>query len=42
VRLNVFNVTDEVYYYGAYQNSPSRVLPGQPRSAMVTLRYKFD
>jgi catecholate siderophore receptor len=42
VRLNVVNLTDEVYYYGGYNNSPNRVLPAQPRSAFVTLRYNFD
>jgi catecholate siderophore receptor len=42
VRLNLMNLTDEVYYYGGYNNSPNRVLPGQPRSAFVTLRYNFD
>jgi len=42
IRLNLFNLTDEMYYYGAYQNSPNRVLPAQPRSGQVTLKYKFD
>ena len=42
VRLNVFNLTDEEYYYGGYQNSPSRVLPGAPREAQITLVYRFD
>ena len=41
VRFNVFNVFDETYYYGGYNNSPSRVLPGQPRAFDVTLRYNF-
>jgi catecholate siderophore receptor len=41
VRLNFMNLTDEVYYYGGYQNNPNRVLPGQPRSTFVTLRYNF-
>jgi catecholate siderophore receptor len=42
LRLNVYNLTDELYYYGAYQNSPSRVLPGAPREAHLTLAYRFD
>jgi len=42
IRLNLFNLTDELYYYGAYQNSPNRVLPAQPRSGQVTLSFKFD
>jgi catecholate siderophore receptor len=41
IRLNFMNVTDEVYYYGGYQNSPNRVLPGQPRSTFLTMRYNF-
>jgi catecholate siderophore receptor len=42
IRLNVYNLTDELYYYGGYQNSPSRVLPGVPLSAAVTMRYSFN
>jgi len=42
VRLNAYNLTDKLYYVGGYQNAPNRVLPGQPRSASVTLRYNFD
>jgi catecholate siderophore receptor len=42
VRLNVYNLTDEVYYVGAYQNSGSRVLPGMPLAASLTLRYNFE
>ena len=42
VRLNLFNLTDEVYYYGGYQNNPNRVLPAAPRSGQVSLKYKFD
>ena len=42
VRLNLVNVFDEDYYYGGYQNSPNRVLPGQPRAFYVTTRLKFD
>jgi catecholate siderophore receptor len=42
VRLNLINLTDELYYYGAYQNTPNRVVPAQPRSAMITFKGKFD
>jgi catecholate siderophore receptor len=42
VRLNLFNVLDEVYYVGGYNNSPNRVIPGLPRSAMVSMNYRFD
>jgi hypothetical protein len=31
-----------VYYVGAYQNSGSRVLPGMPLAASLTLRYNFE
>jgi catecholate siderophore receptor len=41
VRLNVYNVFDRAYYIGGYNNSPSRVLPGAPLSASLTLRYDF-
>ena len=42
VRLNLLNVFDELYYIGGYQNSGNRVLPGNPRTALLTIRYKFD
>lgn len=42
VRLNLFNIFDEVYYVGGYNNSPNRVIPGLPQSAMVSLNYRFD
>jgi catecholate siderophore receptor len=42
VRLNFFNVFDKTYYIGGYQNNPNRVLPGTPRSAMLTFTYRFD
>jgi catecholate siderophore receptor len=42
VRLNVLNLTDKVYYIGGYQNSPNRVLPGQPLTALVSFNYRFD
>ena len=42
MRLNVYNIADKTYYIGGYNNSPNRVLPGQPRSASVTLRYNFN
>jgi catecholate siderophore receptor len=41
VRLNLYNVGDKTYYLGGYNNSPNRVLPGQPFAAAVTLRYNF-
>jgi catecholate siderophore receptor len=41
IRLNFMNVTDELYYYGGYQNTPNRVLPGQPRTTFLTVRYNF-
>jgi catecholate siderophore receptor len=41
IRLNFMNLTDELYYYGGYQNSPNRVLPGAPREVFLTLRYNF-
>jgi catecholate siderophore receptor len=42
IRFNAFNLTDELYYAGGYQNSPSRVVPGVPRSAQLTMRYSFN
>jgi catecholate siderophore receptor len=42
VRLNAYNLADEVYYIGGYQNSPNRVLPGAPLSAALTVRFTFD
>jgi catecholate siderophore receptor len=42
VRLNVDNITDELYYVAAYQNSGNRVVPAMPRAAFVTLSYNFD
>jgi catecholate siderophore receptor len=42
VRLNVFNLFDEKYYIGGYQNNPNRVIPGLPRSAMLSMNYRFD
>ena len=41
VRLNVHNIFDKTHYIGGYNNSPSRVLPGTPVAATVTLRYNF-
>jgi catecholate siderophore receptor len=41
IRLNVYNLADKTYYIGGYNNSPSRVLPGEPRFASVTVRYNF-
>lgn len=42
VRLNVFNLTDEKYYVGGYNNSPNRVIPGLPLSGMLSVNYRFD
>ena len=42
VRLNAYNLADKFYYIGGYNNRPDRVLPGQPRSFSVTLRYNFN
>lgn len=42
IRLNVYNLSDEVYYIGAYQNSGSRVVPGTPLAASLTFRYSFE
>lgn len=41
VRLNLYNLADEHYFIGGYQNAPNRVLPGAPFSGAVTLRYFF-
>lgn len=40
VRLNVYNVFDEEYV-AAINKSGYRYTPGQPRSALVTLNYRF-
>ena len=42
IRLNVLNLMDETYYIGGYQNNPNRVLTGQPRTALLSLNYRFD
>lgn len=42
LRLNLYNLADKMYYTGGYNNSPNRVLPGQPRSTTLTARYNFD
>ncbi|MEO8004614.1 MAG: TonB-dependent siderophore receptor [Betaproteobacteria bacterium] len=42
IRLNVLNVFDEVYYTGGYNNTPNRVIPGQPVTALLTMNYRFD
>ena len=41
VRLNGYNLGDKTYYIGGYQNNPNRVLPGEPRTYAVQLRYMF-
>ena len=42
IRLNIINLTDEVYYVGGYENSGNRVIAGQPLTALVTGTYRFD
>ena len=42
VQFNVANIFDENYYVGGYQNNPNRVLPGQPLTGILTLRYRFN
>ena len=41
IRLNVNNVADKTYYVGGYQNNPNRVIPGEPRTYAVQVRYMF-
>lgn len=41
MRLNVNNLADRTYYVGGYQNSPNRVIPGEPRRFALTVRYTF-
>ena len=41
IRLNVSNAADKTYYLGGYQNNPNRVIPGEPRTFAVQLRYLF-
>ncbi len=42
VQFNVINIFDSKYYIGGYQNNPNRVLPGQPITGLLTLRYRFN
>jgi catecholate siderophore receptor len=42
VQFNVINIFDTKYYVGGYQNNPNRVLPGQPLTGLLTLRYRFN
>jgi catecholate siderophore receptor len=42
VQFNVANILDKKYYVGGYQNNPNRVLPGQPVTGLLTLRYRFN
>ena len=42
IQLNIINIFDEKYYPGGYQNNPNRVLPGQPLTGLLTLRYRFN
>ena len=41
VRVNGYNLGDKTYYIGGYNNSPSRVIPGQPIYGNVTLTCRF-
>jgi len=41
LRVNSYNLGDKTYYLGGYNNSPSRVIPGQPVYGNVTLTYRF-
>ncbi len=41
VRVNGYNLTDETYYIGGYNNTPNRVLPGAPASVSATFTYRF-
>lgn len=41
VRLNVQNANDKTYYIGGYNNAANRVIPGEPRTYAVTLRYTW-
>jgi catecholate siderophore receptor len=41
VRLNGYNLTDKTWYVGGYNNTPNRVIPGQPLAASLTLTYRF-
>ena len=41
MQLNVYNLLDESYYAGGYENGANRVLPGAPRTVMLTLRYRL-
>ena len=41
VRINGYNLADETYYIGGYNNSPNRVLPGAPVSVSGTFTYRF-
>jgi len=42
VRLNIYNLFDKTYYVGGYENNPSFIVPGSPRAATVTVRYRFE
>lgn len=41
VRVNGYNLTDETYYIGGYNNTPNRVLPGAPVSVSATFTWRF-
>lgn len=42
IQFNVVNIFDTKYYVGGYQNNPNRVLPGQPLTGLLTMRYRFN
>lgn len=42
LQVNVNNIFDRDYIVSAHGTSPNLLMPGAPRSAMVTLRYAFD
>jgi catecholate siderophore receptor len=42
LQVNVNNIFDRDYIVSAHGTSPNLLMPGAPRSAMVTMRYAFD
>ena len=42
LQANVNNIFDHDYIASAHGASPNLLMPGAPRSVMVTLRYAFD
>lgn len=41
VQLNVYNIFDREYIVSAHGSSPNLSLPGAPRSAVLTTRFRF-